>query len=190
MHAIYVRNYFILAPFLLIWGANGLVEVARWTNRNIGVIFQRGNTWVPGALAAGLITLVMLNYSLKDTRNLFVFREGSPESLGTKEAGVWIRQQQAGRTKVMDVLDTVAFHADAEYVHFPSCTAGLALQYIEKEKVDYVVFRRGFDQPKYYKDWLASGIPDTRAQLVYATADGDPNGILVFRWHSPATNRP
>ena len=182
VHAIYVRNYFILAPFLVIWGANGLVEVARWTNKNIAVIFQPANTRVPGGLVAGLIVILMLSYSLKDTRNLFVFREGSVESQGTKDAGLWIQQQQTRRVRVMDVLDTVAFHANADYVHFPSCDPELALRYIQKEKVDYVIFRRGFEQPKYYKDWLTSGIPDARAKLVYATAESDPNRILVFRW--------
>jgi 4-amino-4-deoxy-L-arabinose transferase-like glycosyltransferase len=185
VHAIYVRNYFILAPFLLIWGANGLLEVARWTNRNIAVIFERTKvSSVPGGLAAALIVMLILGYAAKDTRNLFVFREGSSESQGAKDAGLWIKQQQARRVRVMDVLDTIAFHADADYVHFPSCAPPLALAYMQKEKVDYVVFRRGFEQPKYYKDWLAAGsIPDARATLVYATAAGDPNGILVFRWN-------
>jgi len=192
VHAIYVRNYFILAPFLLIWGANGLLEVARWTNRNFAVIFRRANvSSLPGGLAAGLIVVVMLGYALKDTRNLFVFREGSAESQGAKDTGLWIKQQQTQRVRVMDVLDTIAFHADADYVHFPSCAPQLALAYMQKEKVDYVIFRRGFEQPKYYKDWLTSGgIPDARATLVYATAEGDPSGILVFRWHQLATNRP
>lgn len=190
VHAIYVRNYFILLPFLLIWGANGLVEVARWTDRNIAAVFRRRIGWVPGVLMAGLLSILMLNYALKDTRSLFVFREGSLESLGAKEAGLWIKEQQARRVRVMDVQDTVAFHADADYVHFPSCDPGLALRYIEKEKVDYVVFRRGFDQPRYYKDWLATGIPDVRAQMVYATPASDPNGILIFRWSQATTNRP
>jgi hypothetical protein len=183
VHAIYVRNYFILAPFLLIWGANGLLGVARWTNRNIAVIFDRASSSsVPGGLAAGLIVVVMLGYALKDTRNLFVFREGSSESQGAKDAGLWIKQQQTRRVRVMDVLGTIAFHADADYVHFPSCAPHLALAYMQQEKVDYIIFRRGFEQPKYYKDWLTSGsIPDARAKLVYATREADPSGILVFR---------
>jgi hypothetical protein len=185
VHAIYVRNYFILAPFLLIWGSNGLLEVARWTNRNIAVVFRRTNLpSLPGGLAAGLIVMVMLGYALKDTRTLFVFREGSTESQGAKDAGLWIKQQQSRRVRVMDVLDTIAFHADADYVHFPSCAPQLALAYMQKERVDYVIFRRGFEEPKYYKDWLTSGsIPDARATLVYATAEGDPNRIFVFRWN-------
>jgi 4-amino-4-deoxy-L-arabinose transferase-like glycosyltransferase len=186
----YARHYFVLTPFLLIWGANGLVGVARWINRNVSVVTHRNKGWGPGALVSGFIVIVMLSYASKDTRNLFTFREGSAETHGAKDAGIWIQQQQSGRVRVMDVLDTVAFHADAEYVHFPSCDAGVAIRYIEKEKVDYVVFRRGFDQPRYYKDWLQSGIPDARAQLVFATAEGDPNGILVFRWNQQGAIHP
>jgi len=190
VHAIYARNYFVLAPFLLIWGANGLVEVVLWTNKNIAAIFRRRIAWAPGILVAGLLALLMLNYALKDTRNLYVFREGSPETLGAKNAGIWINKQQARRVRVMDVQDTVAFHADAEYVHFPSCDPSTAIRYMQKEKVDYVVFRRGFDQPRYYKEWLTAGIPDARAQMVYATPESDPSGILIFRWNQSATNRP
>jgi hypothetical protein len=190
VHAIYVRNYFVLTPFLIVWGANGLVEVGRWTNRNIAVAFQMKNAWLPGAFVAGLIVIVMLGYALKETRNLFVFREGSAESQGAKDAGLWIQKQQTRRVRVMDILDTVAFHASADYVHFPSSSAELALRYIEKEKVDFLIIRQGFEQPKYYKDWLTSGIPDARAQLVYATEEGQPNGILVYRWNRLVADRP
>ena len=80
----YVRHYFVLTPFLLIWGANGLVEVARWTNRNVSVITHRSRGWGPGALVSGFIVIVMLSYASKDTRNLFTFREGSVETHGAK----------------------------------------------------------------------------------------------------------
>jgi len=136
-----------------------------------------------------LIAIVMLSYAFKDTRNLSVFQEGSAESQGAKDAGVWIRQQTQP-VRIMDVLDTVAFHANADYVHFPSCDAELALRYIEKEKVDYLIMRRGVEQPRYYKDWFTSGIPDGRAQLVYETAEGDPNGLRVYRWNQLPANRP
>jgi len=184
VHAIHVRNYFIFIPFLLIWGANGLLVVARWTNRVIAVTTQRSSlSSVPGGLAAGLIVIVMLGYAWKDTRDLSEFREGSAESQGAKDAGLWIKQQQTRRIRVMDVMDTIAFHSGADFVHFPSCPPQLALAYMQKEKVDYVIFRRGFKQPKYYKEWLTSGgIPDARATLVYATREDDPSGILVFRW--------
>jgi hypothetical protein len=66
VNAIYVRYYFVFAPFLIIWGADGLVEVARWTNRNIAVAFHRTNIWLPGAFVGGLIALVILDYALKE----------------------------------------------------------------------------------------------------------------------------
>jgi 4-amino-4-deoxy-L-arabinose transferase-like glycosyltransferase len=190
VHAIYVRNYFILVPFLIIWGANGLVVLAGWTNKNIALVTRRTNMRLPGALLSGLVVMVMLGYAWKDTRSLFVFQEGSPASQAVKNAGLWIQQQQTGRPKIMDVLDTVAFHAHADYVHFPSCNAELALRYIEKEKVDYVILRQGFEPTRYYKGWLTSNIPDPRARLVYSTRAGDPNAIRVYRWNQLATSHP
>ena len=189
VHAIYVRNYFFLAPFLIIWGARGLLVLARWTNENVASLIRR-RSWLPGALLSGFIVLLMLGYAWKDTRTLFVFQEGSPASRGVKDAGVWIHAQQSKPVRIMDVLDTVAFHADADYVHFPSCTQDLALRYIEKENVDYVILRRGFEPTKYYKDWLAFGIPDSHAHLVYATSPDDPNALLVFRWSQQDALRP
>jgi 4-amino-4-deoxy-L-arabinose transferase-like glycosyltransferase len=186
----YARHYFVLTPFLLIWGANGLVEVARWTNRNVSVVTHRNSGWGPGALVSGFILIVMLSYASKDTRNLFTFREGSAETHGAKDAGIWIQQQQSGRVRVMDVLDTVAFHANADYIHFPSCSPDLAVRYIEKEKVDYVILRRGFEGPRYYEDWLTLGIPDPRAHPVYATPEEGPNHIQVFRWEQPRSIGP
>lgn len=193
VHSIYTRNYFILLPFLVIWGANGLFEVARWTNTSMAAAFRSPSQRVPGALVAGLIVIAMLSYSLKATRALAEFHEGSVESQPVKDAGVWIKQQQIGRVRVMDALDTVAFHADADYVHFPYCSAGTALRFLDSAKVDYLILRPGFASeynPEYYNDWLISGIPDARAHLVYETPDGYPNRVLVFHWQQPATNRP
>jgi len=190
VHAIYVRNYFILAPFLIIWGANGLVVLVRWTNKNTAAITRQRTTWLPGVLVSVFVVTIMLASAWKDTRRLSVLQEGSPASQGAKDAGLWIRQQQTGRAKIMDVLDTVAFHADGDYVHFPSCDADLALRYIEKEKVDYVILRRGFEPTKYYGEWSASSIPDPRALLVYASPEGDPNAIRVFQWRQEGTARP
>src|SRR5215469_14467196 len=50
VHAIYVRNYFFLAPFLIIWGAHGLLVLAHWTNRNFASLIGWRQFWLPGTL--------------------------------------------------------------------------------------------------------------------------------------------
>jgi 4-amino-4-deoxy-L-arabinose transferase-like glycosyltransferase len=136
VHAIYPRYYFILVPFLVIWGANGLVAIARWANASIASVFQQMRPRVPGVVVALLIVIATLSYALKGTRSLFLFREGSVDTLAIKDAGEWIMRQQSARVRIMDVMDTLAFHADADYVHFPYSSADSALKFFDRTKID------------------------------------------------------
>jgi len=59
----------------------------------------------------------------------------------------------------------------------------LALKYIEKKKVDFIVFREAWlSTVPYIKDWLDNGIPDRRAQLIYST-DTQRGRILIYKWN-------
>lgn len=181
---IYARYYFILVPFLVIWGANGLVEIARWTNASLAAGFRRTKPWVPGAVVSGLIAVAMLSCALTGTRGLGVFAEGSARTQATKDAGAWIQRQQTGRVRIMDSSAPLAFHANADLVHFPYCSAELALRFADAAKVDYIVLRPGVkDRGQYYEDWLVHGIPNPRAELVYVSSGTNPPQFMVFRWH-------
>jgi 4-amino-4-deoxy-L-arabinose transferase-like glycosyltransferase len=194
VHAVYPRYYFNLVPFLLIWAAAGLTELIRWTNRNFATILGTRTVIIPGILVAGFVTTAMIGYSLQGTRNLFLFREGGTESQPIEDAGVWIGRQQDARTTVMDVLNPVAFHANADYLHFPCCSAALATRFIENTKTEYIVLRRSFQSGRYpgdyYATWLASGIPDSRAQVAYVTPGDNSNGVVVYRWRHSGADSP
>jgi hypothetical protein len=179
---IFSRFYFILAPFLLLWAANGLVEVGRWTKATASAAGLRGFGSVTSEyLIPGLIGLAVIAYPIKGVRALDVFKEGSPSSLVAKDLGLWIRQQQNRAVRIMGTIP-LAFHADAEFVQFPYCSAELALRYLDAVKVDYVILHRGERYTRYYEDWLAKGIPDSRAERVDVPLD--VNGeFVVYRWH-------
>jgi 4-amino-4-deoxy-L-arabinose transferase-like glycosyltransferase len=179
---IFSRFYFILAPFLLLWAANGLVEVGRWTKATATAAGWRGFGSVTSEyLIPGLIGLAVIAYPIKGVRALDVFKEGSPSSLVAKDLGLWIRQQQNRPVRIMGTIP-LTFHADAEFVQFPYCSAELALRYLDAVKVDYVILHRGERYTRYYEDWLAKGIPDSRAERVDVPLD--VNGeFVVYRWH-------
>jgi dolichyl-phosphate-mannose-protein mannosyltransferase len=191
VHAIYPRNYFVLVPFLVIWAANGALHLAHWANANLRTV--TGAKWtVPGAALVSVILVAAFSYALQGTRSLFLFQEGSPTTQPVKDAAQWIHNQQNGPIKIMDVPTSLAFHANADYVPFPYCSGQLALRFLEKADVDYIVLRPGVQFTRYYLRWLNSGIPDARASLVYSNAAGNANGVLVFRWkrsHEQANRR-
>jgi 4-amino-4-deoxy-L-arabinose transferase-like glycosyltransferase len=182
---IYPRFYFVLAPFLLIWAANGLVEVGRWTKASIAATGWR---WLgPGVLAYAVPTLIGLAvvvYPLRAVRDLYEFKQGAPVAgvVEQERVGLWIGQQQDRPVKIMGTIP-IAFYANGQFVPFPYCSAELAFRFLDVAEVDYVVLRRGDRFTRYYEDWLAKGIGDPKAELVYVSSDANAGEFRVFRWH-------
>jgi hypothetical protein len=108
--------------------------------------------------------------------------EESASHQDTKEVGAWIRRQQDRRVKIMDLETPLAFHADAEYVHFPYSNAQTVIRFLDAEKVDYVILRRGRTFAGYYDDWLTNGIPNPKAKFVYAPSGHKSSALMVFMW--------
>jgi 4-amino-4-deoxy-L-arabinose transferase-like glycosyltransferase len=181
---IFPRYYFVLVPFLLIWAANGLIETWQWTKASITALHCHGlSPTVAAYVVSGSLALAVILYPLHAIRSLYEFTEGSTASRAAEDAGLWIKQQQTGSVTIMDRSTPLAFHADAQFVYFPYCSGDLALRFLDAAKVDYVVLRRQEKFTNYYEDWLAHGIPNSRAQLVYVSSGAAANDIIVYRWH-------
>jgi 4-amino-4-deoxy-L-arabinose transferase-like glycosyltransferase len=188
---IYPRFYFALVPFLLLWAANGLVEVGRWTKASSAAVgCSRLRPTVSEYVIPGLIGLAVIIYPLKGIRALYEFTGGSPSSDLAKEVGLWIGEQQNRSVRIMDLSTPLAFHAGAQFVYFPYCSGDLALRFLGAAQVDYVVLRREEKFTRYYEDWLTRGIPDPKAQLVYASSGTNPGEFVVYRWSRPDGPRP
>jgi len=181
---VYPRFYFLLVPIMLIPAANGLLFVAAWgaeSGKALG--WRRIDPAVIGVSVSTLFALALLIYSVNGVRSLFEFSQSSPSTLASKEAGEWIEKQQHSPVKVMDLTVPLAFHADAEFAYFPYCSGETALRFLDTDHVDYIVLRRDEQYTQYYAEWLAHGIPDPRAQLVYVSPAPDAGEIMVYRWH-------
>jgi 4-amino-4-deoxy-L-arabinose transferase-like glycosyltransferase len=183
----YPRFYFVLVPFLLIWAANGLVQVGQWAKTSTAA--ARG--WLNPAAAAwivpGLLALGAIIYPVRAVRGLYEFFSDSSYTLIDKQVGMWIRQQQDGPVRIMDLQLNIAFAADEQFANFPYCSSDLALRFLDSAKVDYVVLRPHEKFTRYYQDWAANGIPDPRAKLVYMSSGATTDKILVYRWNRADT---
>jgi Dolichyl-phosphate-mannose-protein mannosyltransferase len=178
------RYYFVLLPFLLIWASNGLVEVGLWMKASSAAAGWRVLAGrVSECIILGLIGLAIIITPLKGVGKLWLFTEGSPSTRVEKDVGLWIGHQQNRPVRIMDVSLVLAYHAGAQWVHFPYCTPELALRFLDAAQVDYVVLRRGAKVTQYYEDWLTQGIPDPRAELLHEPSAADTGQFMVFRWH-------
>jgi 4-amino-4-deoxy-L-arabinose transferase-like glycosyltransferase len=178
------RYFFVLVPFLLLWAANGLVELGLWLETTLRAQWNGINPFLPQCLLFGIIGLALVIYPQKGVRGLWLFMQGSPARKIEKDVGLWVKQQQTRPIRIMDMDMQLAFYADATLVWAPSCSADTALRFLDDAKVDYVVVRRGHDwQTPYYADWQVNGISDPRAELVYTSPGPKAGELRVYRWH-------
>jgi 4-amino-4-deoxy-L-arabinose transferase-like glycosyltransferase len=181
-----IRYYFVFIPFLLIWAASGVVGVGLWTSATLS---SARWSWVAPALSrwvvAGLAALLVTVYPLDGVRSLWYLQQDSRAATQViKQLGLWIAKQQDRQVKIMDRSTPLAFHANAKWVNAPYTAKGeVAMHFLDKENVDYVILRQGNKYTPYYQAWLANGIPDARAQLVKVVTDASGNEIRVYRWH-------
>jgi len=127
----------------------------------------------------------MIIYPVRAVRGLYEFLSDSSYTLVDKQVGLWIRQQQEGPVRIMDLQLNIAFAGDEQFANFPYCSPDLALRFLDSAQVDYVVLRPSERFTKYYQDWATNGIPDPRAKLVYASSGSNADEILVYRWFRP-----
>jgi 4-amino-4-deoxy-L-arabinose transferase-like glycosyltransferase len=178
------RYSFIFVPLFCIWAASGLFELGQWMRASSAAAGWKlaARPLVSKFIVPGLIGLVVIVTSAKGVRALDDLRESAVSSRVDKELGLWIGHQQNDPIRIMDLQIPLAYHAGAQFSHFPYCTGESALRYLDEAQVDYIVLRRDEIFTKYYADWLVDGIPDARAERLHVPPD--TNAVfVVYRWH-------
>jgi len=180
----YYRFAFVLAPFLLLWGAEGLVQVFHWAKGSAGAFgATRRGRFAVGAGVSLMLGLVVGLLSLRGISYLDEFEQGSRKSRVVEQVAALIRARQNEPITIMDSTTQLSFHAGARWIHFPYTDGQSAVRFLDVAKVDYVVIRSGFRAWDYYTEWFDKGIPHPRAELIYASSDPYYGGLKVFRWH-------
>jgi 4-amino-4-deoxy-L-arabinose transferase-like glycosyltransferase len=181
---LYSRYLLLFLPVMIIWAANGVVLLFQWAYATMRLAGSGAPTARKAGMAVGLTSCAMLVmiafYGIRHVPELTLF---DYTSRPVKQAGRWLDALAPGPKTIMDASTVLAFHAGASFVGFPYTDASLALKYIEKKRVDFIVLREdSLPSATYSKDWLESGIPDRRAQLIYS--DKAQRGrILIYKWN-------
>jgi 4-amino-4-deoxy-L-arabinose transferase-like glycosyltransferase len=177
------RFLLIFLPFLIVWASNGIMKLARWTSSTMRLVFGRvphhprfevAFVFITTAIVP-LITLPSVHGRLTDMKH----------SRSLKIAGEWLNTYAPGPKNVMDVSTIVSFHASATFVPFPYCDSSVALRYIDKRKVNFIVIHEQDPTSRpYLKDWVENGIPSSRAKEIYTTSATRAERIIIYEWNS------
>jgi hypothetical protein len=182
------RYLFALVPILIIWSAKGIQELGEWTAELAFLLKTRllpGPASLRAAVQVGAIAIVAL-LSLRGSSGLFEFYIEKPLFVPAKQAGLWLGNLQPGRKAVATFDSRIAFYSDAVFVQIPDADPATTLRYLASKNPDFIyVDNLYLKSNPIVEEWLAHGIPDGSAQLIYETKRQTEQGediIRIYRW--------
>lgn len=186
----YMRFLYALLPVLIVWGARGIGEMATWTQGTlVGIGWighqRRGHGT---AVACGLVALLLLVTGQGVGQDSDLTQGGYGQRL-IRAAGESLKKTppgRPGRKKIMDSDGVIAFYAGGTLAAFPYAESSVAIRYIERKGVDVVVLKETVTNRPYLREWVAKGIPDTRAERLLDFHDPVAGRVVIYRWnHGP-----
>jgi hypothetical protein len=174
----YADGFIIL---LAVWGGHGLELVRAWfADRAKPDAKPVVTTPVLGTVLACI--LLVFAYQMRTS-----FRENVNDSGSVTEraAGEWLAGHSTAHEMMFGVSDQSVYYAGGDWIMAPwAPDAASALRYIERTKPHYLILDReqGNERP-YLLNWLAHGIPDPRAHLLYQKDDAVGALVGIYRWN-------
>ena len=179
------RYLFALAPMLLVWTANGFRELSRWIVR-----WELMARWPKvrrdrsvAALQLGAMAMVV-GISIGGVRGDWYFAdEHGAVASAAREAGTWLAQHgsQSGRIAARGTV--VPYYAKGTLIAFPYGDPDTTLRYLAHKQVDFIVLESAESAlVPTIGEWMAHGIPDPHAQVVYDRTTSPGVRVVVYRW--------
>ena len=168
-------RYFVgFVPLVIVWAANGLAVI----DKALAGRFKRSRLQFAAPAIAGLLLLALLF----STKARFV---DDSHSLVERTAGTWLAQNGGNGSRMLSISDQAVFYAGGTWWMLPTAPDDrTALRYLEKTNPVYVVLDSDYASERPYVDhWLASGIPDARARVVFRSTEAGGSQIAVMRWN-------
>jgi 4-amino-4-deoxy-L-arabinose transferase-like glycosyltransferase len=176
------RFLLLFVPVFIVWASQGVMEFSRWTLSTIRMIRERAwapvrRRWVVVGAIASVIPLLAVPVVYK---TVHTYRE----TRTLKTAGQWLDTHAPGPKTVVDISTILSFHAGATFIPFPYCDSDVAIRYLDKRKVDFIVLSDygNLSFRPYLNDWMESGPPGERAKLVWSAPAFANKRIFIYRW--------
>jgi 4-amino-4-deoxy-L-arabinose transferase-like glycosyltransferase len=182
----YLADRFLLlfVPVLTVWASKGILELARWAASTIGLLCGR----IPKfpQLQVVLALTIAAAIPVISVPGAYDIHVSNRKTVPLRIAGEWLNTYAPGPKTVMDIPTVLAFHAVATFVPFPYSDSDVAIRYMDKRNVNFIVLSDYDDLSSrpYLKKWMEKGIPNSRAKLIYNANDEGRGRILIYKWNA------
>jgi hypothetical protein len=175
------RFYYFLSPFLILWAAKGVRELAEWAHATS--LTLRVPHLLPRTLGMAVGGLALVGLILIFVVGGFHIARVEPMDLEVKRAGEWLATLP-GKKTIMDTTVETAFRAAAKYVPLPWSDADTALRYADFKGVNFIVVKSwDRDARPYLRDWIKSERAGANMPVVRTFGTEPDAQVLVFARH-------
>jgi hypothetical protein len=179
------RYLFALAPLLLVWTANGLRELSRWI-AGWELMAGWGRVQRDRCLAAlqlgAVAMIVVISIGGVQADWYFTAQHGAVAS-AARDAGTWLAQHGSQSTRIAVRGTVIPYYAKGTLIAFPYGDPDTTLRYIAQKQVDFIVLESAESSVlPTIGEWMAHGIPDSHAQVVYDRTTSPGVRVVIYRW--------
>jgi len=181
------RYFLPIVPLLLLWAGKGIDELRHWITG--WELLGSGRLPFPNPIAVTLqlcaiVPMIVLSARGVQKESLFV-AEHSSTALAVRDAALWLADYQPGPKRIAVRYAVIPYYAKGTLIGLPYGDPDATMRYIAAKNVDFIVLESEYPrQLPTIGEWIAHGIPDAHARLVYDQTNASGDRVVIYRWQT------
>jgi hypothetical protein len=131
-----------------------------------------------------LVPMVVL--SSVGVAGLYMFAsERNTAAITERDAALWLANFDPEPKRIAVRGAVFPFYARGTLINLPYGNAAATIRYLARQRVDFIVLEsRDARSLVTIGQWLADGIPDPRARLIYDRTNSSGDRVVIYRWET------
>jgi 4-amino-4-deoxy-L-arabinose transferase-like glycosyltransferase len=183
------RYLFPIVPLLLLWSAKGIDELGQWIKgwellRSRSLFLQTLIGVAVQLCAAVLIIMLATRGVHKDVT------EHSTRAFAERDTGLWLAHYAPGPKRIAVRHAVIPYYAKGTLIGLPYGGSEATMRYIMAKNVDFIVLESDYTRAlPTMGEWIAHGIPNARARLIYDRTNSSGDRVVIYRWQVQTDDR-
>lgn len=179
------RYFLPIVPLLLLWAGKGVDELRHWVTGS--ELLGSGRSSFPNLIAVALQLCAIAPMIVLSARGVqregFFVAERSSTALAARDAALWLAHYEPGPKRIAVRYALIPYYAKGTLIGLPYADPDSTMRYVAAKNVDFIVLESAY--PRLLPaigEWIAHGIPNARARLVYDRTNASGDRVIIYRW--------
>jgi hypothetical protein len=105
--------------------------------------------------------------------------------LAARDAALWLAHYEPGPKRIAVRHAMIPYYAKGTLIGLPYGDPEATMRYVAAKNVDFVVLESEYPRElPTIGEWIAHGIPDAHARLVYDRTNASGDRVVIYRWQT------